>query len=79
MAQETLIYKLTWFTNNGRKLYKKWTHYDEMTNDTWANIKSNSINLAFIYLQQMEVVKLSLLKWIYKHITQVCTRSIKIE
>ena len=23
MAQETLIYELTWFTNNGRKLYKK--------------------------------------------------------
>ena len=37
MAQKTLIYKLTWFViKEGRKLYKKWTHYDAMINDTWA-------------------------------------------
>ena len=48
MAQKTLIYKLTWFViQEGRKLYKKWTHYDAMINDTWAIeheiLKKNSI------------------------------------
>ena len=38
MAQKTLRYNSTWMEGKeGRNLYKKWTHYETMMNDTWAN------------------------------------------
>ena len=58
MAQKTLRYDSTWMEGKeGRKLYKKWTHYEAMMNDTWAmrywiKLKDTWIGLAFIYLQK---------------------------
>ena len=44
MVQKTLKYNSTWMEGKeGRKLYKKGTHYEAMMNDTWA-IKHEILN-----------------------------------
>ena len=44
MVQKTLKYNSTWVEGKeGRKLYKKGTHYEAMMNDTWA-IKHEILN-----------------------------------
>ena len=44
MVQKTLTYNSTWVEGKeGGKLYKKWTHYEAMMNDTWV-IKHEILN-----------------------------------